>query len=97
AGDRGYSPLLPWPRAPSGRAGARPVPQALVDAEVRVIRASAIRLTTLIAASVCHVPLASKTGRTLRFDPKSETVGGQEGNKLLGRQYRKHWSTPKSA
>ena len=49
------------------------------------------------STTLCHLGnVIAKTGRNLRFDAKTETIAGdQEATKLLGRQYRKHWSTPK--
>jgi predicted dehydrogenase len=51
--------------------------------------------------SSLHSHLANivvKTGRNLKFDPKTDNiVGDAEANKLTGRQYRKHWGTPKEA
>src|SRR5574340_1144039 len=36
-----------------------------------------------------------KTGRNIKFDPKTETIPGDaEANRLLGRTYRKHWAAP---
>jgi len=45
----------------------------------------------------CHLGnIVARTGRALRFDPKTETiVGDAEANRLLGRDYRRHWGTPK--
>lgn len=41
--------------------------------------------------------IVAKTGRSLTFDPKTETITGDaEANKLLRREYRKHWSVPKN-
>lgn len=32
------------------------------------------------------------------FDPKTESIAADvEANRLLGRDYRKHWSTPRTA
>jgi hypothetical protein len=49
--------------------------------------------------STIHTHLANivvRTGRNVKFDPKTETiVGDAEANKLVRRQYRQHWATPK--
>ena len=44
----------------------------------------------------CHLGnIVARTGRALRFDPRSETiVDDAEANRLVGREYRKHWATP---
>jgi len=49
--------------------------------------------------TLCHLGnLATRLGRTLRFDPKKETIqGDEEANALLGRSYRDHWGRPKGA
>lgn len=51
--------------------------------------------------SSLHSHLANiviRSGRNLKFDAKTETIiGDAEANKLTGRQYRKHWATPKEA
>ncbi|MGH9660988.1 MAG: Gfo/Idh/MocA family protein [Bryobacteraceae bacterium] len=42
--------------------------------------------------------IVARTGRTLKFDARTETIAGDaEANKLIGRQYRGHWATPKGA
>ncbi len=52
-----------------------------------------------LSSSLCHLGnIAIRTGRMLRFDPKTEQiVGDAESNKLVGRTYREHWATPKGA
>lgn len=49
------------------------------------------------AATLVHLAnIAARTGRSLRFDPHSEQIDGDaEAAKLLRRQYREHWSTPR--
>ena len=51
--------------------------------------------------STMHTHLANvvvRTGRNLKFDIATETIPGDaEANKLLHREYRKHWATPKHA
>ena len=45
---------------------------------------------------LCHLGnIAYRTGRTLRFDPRNETIEGDaEASKLLGREYRKPFVMP---
>jgi predicted dehydrogenase len=49
------------------------------------------------ATSLAHLAnIVARTGRAIRFDPKTETIPGDpEANKLIAREYRQHWSTPK--
>ncbi|MBI1792271.1 MAG: Gfo/Idh/MocA family oxidoreductase [Acidobacteria bacterium] len=44
----------------------------------------------------CHLGnIVARTGRTLRFDGKTESIGDDSpASAYLGREYRKHWSTP---
>jgi predicted dehydrogenase len=52
-----------------------------------------------ISASLCHLGnIATRVARTLRFDPKTETIlGDDEAQQLLTRRYREgHWAVPKS-
>ncbi len=51
------------------------------------------------SAALCHLGnLATRLGRTIDFDPKSETIpNDREANALLGRTYREgHWAIPKT-
>ncbi|HZN11704.1 MAG TPA: Gfo/Idh/MocA family oxidoreductase [Blastocatellia bacterium] len=42
--------------------------------------------------------IVARTGRNLKFDPKTENIAGDaEAARLLKRQYRKHWATPKES
>ena len=52
-----------------------------------------------ISTMYCHLGnIVAKTGRNLRFDPATgEIAGDPEANRLLGREYRKHWSAPKAS
>ncbi|MBN9118779.1 MAG: Gfo/Idh/MocA family oxidoreductase [Planctomycetes bacterium] len=44
---------------------------------------------------LCHLGnIAYRTGKTLRFDAKTETTDSPEANKLLGREYRKGFELP---
>ena len=49
-----------------------------------------------LATSLAHLGnIVARTGRAIQFDPKSETVTGDaEANRLVGREYRAHWSRP---
>ncbi len=51
-------------------------------------------------ASSLHAHLANivaRTGRPVKFDANLETaLGNEAAQKLLGREYRKHWATPKT-
>ena len=51
-----------------------------------------------LSASLCHLGnIATRVGRSLKFDPATEKiVGDEEAGKLLSRTYRKgHWAVPK--
>ncbi len=40
--------------------------------------------------------IVARTGRNLKFDGATESISGDsQANGMLGREYRKHWSTPK--
>jgi predicted dehydrogenase len=46
---------------------------------------------------LCHLGnIALRTGRTLRFDARTETLDDAEANKLLGRTYRKPFVMPEA-
>lgn len=51
------------------------------------------------SATVCHLGnLATRLGRSLRFDPEAERfVDDDEANQHLSRQYREHWGTPQQS
>jgi len=57
------------------------------NAEIEVGRLSSLH---------CHLGnIVARTGRSLKYDPATESIAGDsEAGKLLGRQYRAHWSTP---
>jgi predicted dehydrogenase len=44
----------------------------------------------------CHLGnIVARTGRTIRFDPRTETLQEDpEANRLVHRDYRQHWATP---
>ena len=47
------------------------------------------------SASCILANIAMKLGRTLRYDPKTRTViGDEEATKLLARPYRAPWQRP---
>jgi predicted dehydrogenase len=47
-----------------------------------------------LSAALCHLGnIATRTGRTLRFDPKTETIlEDKQASAYLSREYRNHWS-----
>lgn len=49
------------------------------------------------AAAIVHLAnIAARTGRVLNFDPgKEEILNDPESNRLLSRDYRDHWGTPR--
>ena len=49
------------------------------------------------SSALCHLGnIVARRNTSLKFDPASETITGDaESNKLLTREYRKHWATPK--
>ena len=51
-----------------------------------------------ISTVLCHLGnIVARTGRNLRFDPKTESpVGDPDATRHVGREYRQHWSSPKS-
>jgi predicted dehydrogenase len=50
-----------------------------------------------LSAALCHLGnIATRLGRTLTFDPATETIlGDVEANRLVKRSYRDHWAVPK--
>lgn len=51
------------------------------------------------SASLCHLGnIATRLGRSLRFNPETEQIeGDEEANRLVARSYRDHWGTPQGA
>ena len=49
-----------------------------------------------LSASLCHLGnIATRVGRVIRFDPKTETVTGDEvAARMVRREYRDHWAVP---
>ncbi len=40
--------------------------------------------------------IVARVGRTIRFDSKTQSIpGDEEANRLVGREYRNHWATPR--
>ena len=50
-----------------------------------------------LSSSLAHLAnIATRVGRSFVFDPQTEQiVGDDEANKLVGREYRSHWGTPR--
>ena len=50
-----------------------------------------------LSSSLCHLGnIAIRTGEMLQFDPEKEQIkDNAKANKLVRREYRKHWGTPK--
>lgn len=59
---------------------------------------NASALTGHLSTSLCHLGnISTRLGRSLNFDPRTEQfVGDDEANRLLRRQYREHWGTPRA-
>lgn len=53
-------------------------------------------LTGHLSTSLCHLGnIATRVGRSLRFDPNTEQiVGDEEASQLTRREYRDHWARP---
>jgi len=56
-------------------------------------------LTGHLTTSLCHLGnIATRLGRSLKFDPaKEQFVDDSDANALVRREYRDHWGTPKGA
>lgn len=56
-------------------------------------------LTGHLTASLCHLGnIATRLGRSLVFNPKTEQiVGDDQANALVRREYREHWGKPRGA
>jgi hypothetical protein len=49
-----------------------------------------------VTSVMCHAGnIAWRTGKKLRFDPKTETFDEADANRYLGREYRKGFELPK--
>lgn len=55
-------------------------------------------LTGHLSTALCHLAnISTRVGRSINFDPATEQViGDEEANKLIRREYRDHWGTPKN-
>ena len=70
------------------------------DAGASPTRANADIEIGHLSSGLAHLGnIATRVGRTIKFDPKAEKVlGDEEANKLVGREYRAgHWAVPKGA
>ena len=70
---------------------------ACIRGEAKQPNASA--LAGHLSATICHLAnISQQLGRTLTFDPNSETFpNDREATALVKRQYREHWGTPRDA
>ncbi len=70
----------------------------LCDAVRNGTSLNADALTGHLSTSLCHLGnIATRLGRSLRFNPQDEQIiGDEEANSLVHRQYRDHWGTPKA-
>jgi hypothetical protein len=71
--------------------------QNLCDAIRGNAKLNADALTAHLTTSLCHLGnIATRVGRSLVFDPKTEQiVGDKEASAKLRREYREHWGTPR--
>ena len=78
-------------------AGALAVPSLGRRAVAASNRVTVARIGTRISNALVHLGnIVARTGRPIRFDPRSETVvNDPEANRYVKREYRQHWSTPK--
>lgn len=60
-------------------------------------RPNADALTGHLSTSLCHLGnIATRTQRSLTFDPQTEQiVNDEQSNSLVRREYRDHWGTPR--
>jgi predicted dehydrogenase len=60
-------------------------------------RLNADALTGHLSTALCHLGnIATRLGRSLRFDPRNEQIlVDTEANHMVRREYREHWGTPK--
>jgi predicted dehydrogenase len=72
--------------------------QNLCDAIRNGTPLNADALTGHLSTSLCHLGnISTRLGRSLNFDPKTEhVVGDDEADRLVRREYREHWGTPKN-
>jgi len=69
----------------------------LCDAIRGVAKLNADALVGHLSTSLAHLAnIATRVGRSLNFDPlKEQIIGDEEANKLVSREYREHWGTPR--
>jgi predicted dehydrogenase len=69
----------------------------LCDAIRGEAKLNADALTGHLTTSLVHLGnIATRLGRSLKFDPQMEQfVNDDEANRLTRREYREHWATPK--
>ena len=69
----------------------------LCDAIREGAKLNADALTGHLTTTLCHLGnISTRLGRSLRFDPQTEQIlGDEEANALVRREYRDHWGTPK--
>ena len=67
------------------------------DAIRKSAKLNADALTGHLSSSLCHLGnIATLLGRSLKFDPQTEQiVGDDEANALVRRKYREHWGAPR--
>jgi predicted dehydrogenase len=67
------------------------------DAIQSGVKLNADALTGHISTSLCHLGnIATRLGRSLRFDPEKEQfIEDPAANALVRREYREHWGTPR--
>jgi predicted dehydrogenase len=84
--------------APEGQNDAAHV-KNLCDAIRGDAKLNADALTGHLSTSLCHLGnIATRLGRSLDFDPKSEQIlHDDEANALVKREYREHWARPQGA
>jgi predicted dehydrogenase len=60
------------------------------------VKLNADALTGHLSTSLCHLGnIATRLGRSLRFDPeKEQIIDDSPANALVRREYRQHWGTP---
>lgn len=69
----------------------------LCDAIRNGTKLNADALVGHLTTSLCHLGnIATRLGRSLKFDPQTEQiVGDDQASKLISREDRKHWGTPR--
>jgi predicted dehydrogenase len=93
-GEKGEPTKVDLPEAKN--VGLPPHHQNFLSAIRGEAKLNADALTAHLSSSLPHFANAAcRAGKSFRFDPKQETViGDDELNRLLSRTYRDHWGTP---